>query len=62
MNQGNPGYLVKFVNWFIDSTKFNNFVFLKIFFKKINHTTILRYFSNSNMMLGYFFDIRSKLD
>ena len=59
MNRGNPGYVVKFVNWFINSTKFNNIVFLKnifyltIFFK-INHTIILRYFSNTNTMLGYF--------
>jgi hypothetical protein len=59
MNRGNPGYLVKFVNWFINSTKFNNIVFLKtifyltIFFK-INHIIMLRYFSNTNTMLGYF--------
>jgi hypothetical protein len=58
MNRGNPCYLVKFVNWFINSTKFNNIVFLNIFyltiFFKINHTIMLRYFSNTNTMLGYF--------
>jgi len=59
MNRGNPGYLVKFVNWFINSTKFNNIVFFKTIFYltiflKINHIIMLRYFSNTNTMLGYF--------
>jgi hypothetical protein len=67
MNRGNPGYLAKFVNQFINSSKFNNIIFLKIIFYltiffKINHTIILRYFSNTNTMLDFFFDIGSKLD
>ena len=60
-NPQNHGYLVKLVNLVIDSTKFINLVSFNYFlfnytFKKINHTAMLGYFSDTNLMLIYFSD------
>jgi len=58
-NQENHSYLVKLVNPVIDSTKFINLVSFNYFlfnytFKKINHTVMMRYFSDTNLMLRFF--------
>jgi len=55
VNRGNQGYLAKLTNRVVNSKKFNNIIFLKLFFIKLNFLKN-KYFSNTNLMLRYFFD------